>query len=160
MVLVVLAIGVLIFGAYLLTRPKLPAKITLVPPDSIQAAQTIEIPLRVSSSTTINAGEFYFSFPTDLLQVKEIKKDDSFFELWVTDSPSFNNATGELSLAGGLPTPGFTGQDGLVATVVFETKQSGIATIRLDREKSRLLANDGLGTKVEAGFTDVRLEVK
>lgn len=137
-----------------------PAAITLTPPTNAATGETIAIPLRVSAKTPINAGEFYFSFPTNILQVKEIKKDDSFFALWIKDSPSFSNEAGTISLAGGLPSPGFIGQDGLVATVIFETKQAGQAKIILDESRSRLLANDGLGTKVPASFNPITLTVK
>lgn len=159
--IVIVAVGV-IGGAYYYQaiRSAPPAAITLVPPGTSTSGQTIEVPLRVRSKTAINAGEFYFSFPADILQVREVKKDDSFFALWVKDSPHFSNVEGTISLAGGLPSPGFTGENGLVATVVFEVKQAGQAKITLDESRSRLLANDGLGTRVPASFNPVTLTVK
>lgn len=137
-------------------QQRYPATATLVPPRDV-SAQVIEVPLRISVDQAMNAAEFYFSFPADKLKVKEIKKDGSFFELWITGSPSFDNATGEFALAGGLPSPGFTGENGLIGTVVFEPLNQGLAEITFDRAKSRVLANDGLGTKIEARFTDLRL---
>lgn len=159
--IIIVAVGVIAGAYYYQTiRSAPPAAITLIPPGTTTSGQTIEVPLRVSAKTAINAGEFYFSFPEDLLQVKEIKKDNSFFALWIKDSPSFSNVDGTISVAGGLPSPGFTGEDALVATVVFETKQAGQATITLDGSRSRLLANDGLGTKVPASFRPITLTVK
>lgn len=129
------------------------AKITF-PFPSAKVGQTIEVPLAVSVDQKINAGEFYFTFPADLLAVKEIKKDGSFYQLWVKDSPGFNNNTGTIYLAGGLPNPGFTGKNGLVASVVFTVKAVGSGQITLE-PKSRVLLNDGLGTAVPLNWQPI-----
>lgn len=141
------------------SRSQQQAKITLVPPATISAGQTFEVPLRVTVPTAINAGEFYFSFPTDLLEVKEIKKDGSLIEIWIKDSPSFDNAQGTIGIAGGLPTPGFSGT-GTVATIVFATKKAGQGQITLSEPTTRLLANDGAGSQVSAQFSPVRIRIR
>lgn len=137
-----------------------PAKITLGVPKNIAVGQEISVPLKLSMRATMNAAEFYFTFPTDLLEVIRVDTAGSFYQLWVTGSPKFDNATGELSFEGGLPTPGFSGNDGLVGTVVFKPKQAGSSQITLNEEKSRVLANDGKGTEIEASFRPVRVEVR
>jgi hypothetical protein len=160
--LILVGISAVIGGAYYYqqNRNAAPASIALDIPAITADQQTIAVPLHINTKAAVNAGEFYFSFPTDILQVKEIKKDDSFFALWIKDSPSFSNTDGTISLAGGLPSPGFIGNNGLVATVVFDVKHAGQAKITLDESRSRLLANDGLGTKVAASFKPVTLTIK
>lgn len=157
---IVLVIAVLGSGFFLIRQvtPKT-SHITLKLPNTSAVDQTIEVPLTINALVAINAGEFVFHFPTDLLQVKEIKKDGSFYQLWVTGSPSFSNTDGTISLAGGLPSPGLTGE-GTVATVVFAPIKVGQATITIDQTKSRLLANDGLGTVVPAQFKSVTLRIR
>lgn len=152
---------VVMMGGFVLIRQQTPktGTITLNVPTGLSVGQVFEVPLTISVPTAINAGEFVFTFPTDLLAVKEIKKDGSFYQLWVTDSPSFSNTDGTISLAGGLPSPGITGE-GLVATIVFEVKKAGTAQITLDESKSRLLANDGLGTVVPAKFNSLNLRLR
>jgi len=126
---------------------------------SSPVSQTIEVPLRISVTQPINAGEFYFSFPTNLLEVKEIKTSDSFMTLWIKDSPSFSNDAGTIYIAGGLPSPGFSGQDGLVATVVFTTKAKGTGQISLE-SKSRTLLNDGKGTELPFSYQPVHFSIR
>ncbi|MEX1051802.1 MAG: cohesin domain-containing protein [Patescibacteria group bacterium] len=156
-VALVLIVGALIYSFY---RNQSPARITLDVPDGITAGQEISVPLRLSTRETMNAAEFYFNFSNDLLEVVRIDTAGSFYQLWVTGSPKFNNTTGELSFEGGLPTPGFSGNDGLVATVIFTAKTSGSGQITLDETKSRVLANDGTGTKIEATFRPITVRVR
>lgn len=155
--LVVLVLG----GGYLVvSRSSLKtSSISLKVPTKSTVGQILEVPLLIKVPSAINAGEFVFNFPTDLLAVKEIRKDGSIYQLWISGSPSFSNTDGTISLAGGLPSPGFVGE-GKVATVIFETKKAGVAEISLDESRSRLLANDGLGTALPAHFQTVRLKVR
>ncbi len=146
------------FGYYFY-RNQPPAKITLDIPSGITAGEEISVPLELSTRETMNAAEFYFNFPPDLLEVVRIDTAGSFYQLWVTGSPKFDNATGEISFEGGLPTPGFTGS-GLVGNVIFRANQAGSGQITLDETKSRVLANDGKGTKIEASFNPVRVEIR
>ncbi len=157
----VLVIILILAGATVFFRNQSPKSgvIELIAQGKPVVGQTFETPLTISVDQTINAGEFVFNFPPELLSVKEIKKDGSFYQLWVTDSPSFSNEAGTISLAGGLPSPGFSGT-GTVATIVFEAKKAGSAEITLDTTKSQLLANDGLGTIVPARFKPVTFKLK
>lgn len=148
----------LLFGAWLWRLPR-DARIELGQPKDVFIGQTFEVPLRVDVPVAINAAEFYFSFPKDLLEVKEIKKPGSFFELWIKDSPNFSNSSGLFSLAGGLPKPGFTGR-GLVGTIVLVAKKPGSGSITLEESSSRLLLNDGLGTELPAEFDPVVINIK
>jgi hypothetical protein len=146
--------------AYASQKPApVPASIRLEFPKQTTAGKLIEVPLRISTTIPMNAAEFYFSFPPDILEVEAIDRGGSFFELWITDQPNFDNAAGVLSFAGGLPKPGFSGKDGLVATVRFRAKQSGSGQITLNQETSRVLANDGLGTKIDASFAPISFTI-
>src|SRR4051812_18980672 len=124
-----LLVGVvgLAFGiaSYWLVHNRPPVTTTISFPKEMATGQTLAVPIYLTSRQPVNAGELYLSFPSDLVQVKEIKTTGSIFQLWVKDSPSFSNQTGQISLAGGLPTPGFQGNNGLVATIVFEGVHTG-----------------------------------
>lgn len=158
--LVVLTLLAIATTLYWLLRLPDQASIKLEAPKTVAVGQIFDAPLRVSIPSAINAAEFYFSFPKDKLEVVEIKKEGSFFTLWITDFPRFSNESGALELAGGLPKPGFSGKNGLVATVVFKAKAAGEAVIGLDSQRSRLLANDGLGTQVVSTFQPVTINIK
>lgn len=144
---------------YWQNRETVPASIELKFPKQASVGQTLDVPLRISTDVPMNAAEFYFTFPQDLLEVTAIDQGGSFFALWIKDQPAFDNETGKLSLAGGLPKPGFVGKDGLVATVRFKTLRAGSGSITLDTATSRILANDGLGSKIEAAFAPISLTV-
>jgi len=158
--LAAIILGMAIVGLLVWVKPHdQSATIDLTAPNRVNTGSTFEVPLLISVVQAINAGEFYFNFPADKLTIKEIKKDGSFFTLWIKDSPSFDNQAGSLALAGGLPSPGFTGNNGLVATIVFEAKALGQAKISLDA-KSRILANDGSGTQVKASFVPKTISIR
>ncbi len=150
------AIGLLVFA---FTRKQDEARINLEFPRSAAQNSQFLVPLKISTAQTINAAEFYFSFPPDLVEVVKIDQSGSLFALWIKDQPTFNNKTGEVSFAGGLPNPGFNGKDGLIANVTFKAIKRGQGVISLDEIKSRILANDGLGTKVNALFEPISFTI-
>lgn len=98
-----------------------------------------------SEGVAINNAEAKIVFPTDLLEVVSINKNSSIFSLWV-EEPVYSNSTGIITLNGGIPAPGFTGQNGTVISVVFKAKAAGKADLIFSDAAVR--ANDGLGTDV------------
>ena len=156
--IIVLAVVAAGYLYYTLVYQKQPAKVTFDFPKTTQVSSEFSVPLKVSVPIATNAAEFYFSFPNDLIEVKSIDTTDSIFQLWITDQPSFDNKKGLISFAGGLPTPGFTGNDGLIATVKFKVKKAGSGQITLDQEKSRILANDGEGTEIDSRFQPINFK--
>lgn len=93
----------------------------------------------------INNTDLILLFPSDLLEVVSVSKSTSIFSLWV-EEPTFSNIEGKISLNGGVPNPGFTGQNGEVATVTFRAKKQGNATLVFS--DSAVRQNDGLGTDI------------
>lgn len=152
-----LTVGMLIFA---FTRDKTPGKIFFDAPHSATINQQFEVKLYIGSNVAVNAAELYFTFPKELVRVESIKKDNSIFVLWIKNQPTFNNSTGEISFAGGLPNPGFKANKGLVATVKFVGINRGEGVVSLDDKKSRMLANNGLGTEVEAVFEPISFTIK
>lgn len=109
------------------------------------AGQTIAIPVFIDSKTAaINAAEIYISFDPAQVQVESIDTTGSFFTLWIANNPQFSNKDGTIVLAGGLPTPGHSG-NGLVATINAKVIKRGTYLLPFT-DKSRILINDGKGT--------------
>ncbi len=164
--LLIAALLVSVFAAgalalYITTKnSRTPAVITFDVPREVRVGQSFTAPLQISTTQAMNAAEFYYSFPADLLEVEAIDQDGSIFSLWIKDQPALNNEVGTLSFAGGLPRPGFRGRNGLVATVRFTAKKAGSASIVLDTDRSRILANDGLGSKIEATSPPISITVR
>ena len=93
----------------------------------------------------INAAEAVISFPPDKLEVVQISKNGSIFSMWA-EEPAFSNTKGKISFVGGVPSPGFQGNSGKVFTILFKTKNQGIAKVNFSDEK--ILANDPHGTDI------------
>lgn len=94
---------------------------------------------------TINALDIILRFSPHQLQVVSPAVGRSIVGVW-TASPSFNNATGEIRLQGGIP-GGINTSQGLVSTITFRARQIGQAALRFD-ENSKVLLHDGRGTDV------------
>lgn len=102
---------------------------------------------------TINAISAHFSYPTDLLDFAWISESGSFMTVWAEKI----GGGGVVKLAGGLPTPGFSGRE-LVATVGFKVKKIGQANLSFisgshvlkDSDNSDILSLGGSG---RAGFS-------
>lgn len=105
----------------------------------------------------INNVESVVQFPADLLEVMSISKSSSIFTLWVED-PKFSNFSGTINLNGGLPSPGYTGSNGEVVSIVFKAKKTGNASVVFG--DSAVRQNDGLGTDILTSRVPASLEIK
>src|SRR3989338_1097518 len=103
-----------------------------------------EIRIR-SSSEAINAVQIGLNFPANLLEVVAFDKVGSILSLWPKE-PLFFNELGIISMAGGLPDPGFQGQNGLIAKIYFKAKNIGEAVLKFLPD-SKTLLNDGFGNR-------------
>jgi hypothetical protein len=113
---------------------------------NVSVGNIISLNINVNSSgTAINTAGATINFPTDLLEVMSVSQSPSIFSLWV-QSPTFSNTDGTIIFMGGLPTPGFTGQNGQIISIVFRAKKQGTASIVINN--GSVLADDGLGTDV------------
>ncbi|MBU0597775.1 carboxypeptidase regulatory-like domain-containing protein [Patescibacteria group bacterium] len=97
-----------------------------------------------TDGVAINSAQATVSFPNDILEVSGVSSA-GIFTLWPV-TPTFSNATGTVTFAGGLPTPGYTGSAGTIITISFNTKVAGTANVTIGG--GSVLANDGLGTNV------------
>jgi hypothetical protein len=93
----------------------------------------------------INNAEAIINFPTDYLSVVSVNPSGSIFNLWV-QTPNFSNEDGTISFNGGLPTPGYTGPNGKLCSIVFRVRKPGTASLVF--ASSAVRANDGYGTDV------------
>ena len=94
----------------------------------------------------INAIEANLSFPTDKLQVVSPTAGKSLIQIWV-NQPTYSNESGNLKFRGTIPSPGINTESGLISTVTFRVKSTGMAILKV-LDTSRVLLNDGRGTDV------------
>ncbi len=121
----------------------------------VQSNQSVTLPIEIDTAgKTINAAEVYLDVDPSLAKITSVSKTGSFFQIWVSD-PAFDAKKGTISMAGGLPTPGFKGK-GQIGTVTLIPLKQGIITVNLDN-KTRALQNDGMGTSVPLSLSPMRI---
>lgn len=98
-----------------------------------------------SSNQSINVVSGEISFDAAKLEVVSVTKTGSIMGLWVQE-PNFSNILGTINFEGIILNPGFLGNNGKVASVIFKAKNPG--TIKLLLTSVSILANDGEGTDV------------
>jgi len=154
--IVIIVVGCLFF--YKFNQPK-SAVISFDSTKSVRLSEEQVLPVIVDTNgVAINAAEVYLKFNPDLVEVISVSKENSFFALWVTDSPAFSNEKGWISFAGGLPTPGFKGK-GQIGSIKIKAKKLGQINFEFD-SKTRALKNDGVGSQVNLKLVPLILEVK
>ena len=93
----------------------------------------------------INAVEVDLKFPPEILQITTPTAGESFISEWLTP-PSYSNVGGTISFKGGIP-GGITTSAGLVSTITFRGRASGIAKVEF-LDSSKVLLADGKGTPI------------
>ena len=135
------------------------ATVYLLPPADLRLDTTVSLPLFVDTKDeVINAGEIYLSFDPKVIEIEAVSTEKSIFSLWITNQPAFSNERGEISFAGGLPTPGFHGQ-GQIGSVKVRLKKEGESRISFS-DKTRFLKNDGKGTALPLRQNPVTLKIQ
>lgn len=123
------------------------ASISLVPSaTNVSEGNIVSVSIVTNTEgAAINNAEASIQYPTDLLDVVSISKNNSIFTLWV-EEPQFSNSTGRATFNGGAANPGYNGAKGSIATITFRAKHQGTASVLLSDAAVR--ANDGLGTNI------------
>ena len=125
---------------------------------SCQVGQSLTVAVFVSSEgQAMNAAQGIISFPADKLSVSSISKSGSVVSLW-TQEPSFSNSAGTVSFEGIVLNPGFIGSAGKIISINFKARAAGDAIVNFS--SGSILANDGKGTNILAGFGNARFNIE
>jgi len=125
---------------------------------SYQIGQNFTVTVFVSSAEqAMNGAQGTISFPADKLSVTSVSKSGSVVSLW-TQEPSFSNSAGTINFEGIVLNPGFTGSAGKMISINFKTKAAGGAVVSFS--SGSILANDGKGTSILAGFGNARFNIE
>lgn len=98
-----------------------------------------------SNGVSINAVQTDIAFNPDKIEIVKLSLEESFAQIFI--QKEINNEDGYLRVTGGLPSPGFKGDNGHFATVYFKSKEAGLFDIQF-LPSSLVLENDGNGTNV------------
>ena len=102
-----------------------------------------------SGGAAINAAEGALTFNSNELEVMNISKSGSIFNLWVVE-PSFSNSAGTISFAGGT-IGSFTGTAGNIIAITLKAKS--ISASKVNFSTGSVLADDYKGTNVLASLS-------
>jgi len=127
---------------------------------SVCAGEELQVQVVVGApESPINASQGVLHFDASVLEVTSISTGGSVFRFWQT-SPVVNTEQGTVSFAGGLPTPGYQGEGGLLFTMIVRPKMNAENQTLLSWDKTaRVLLNDGYGTSADLSLNDVRVDV-
>ncbi len=145
---------ILVLGLFFSLAPSVHAASITVSPTQVQTAvgQTVRFQVVVNTqSVAINAVDGIISYDPNTLEVTSVSRAGSVLNIWI-EEPNFSNATGKISFAGGVATPGYTGSNGLVFSITAKAKKTGSATFDLNSISIR--QNDGEGTEVVSSVND------
>lgn len=131
--LVLFGLPLPMFAATLFTEPR---QIEMKPHQDVEVALFLD-----TQDEDLNALEGTIVFPTDLLELKEVRDGNSIINFWV-ERPKL--VQGPVTFSGIIP-GGYRFPKGLIVTLIFEAKQEGQGMMRL--ENARVLRNDGQGTQ-------------
>ncbi len=112
-------------------------------PAHIGVGDVVRVNILLDSTIPTNAFSGTVSFPGVLLEPIAISDGNSIVNLWVTH-PAVPVTGAEIPFAGITP-GGFSGNTGLLFSVLFRTKASGVANISVGNIE--VLRNDGAGSR-------------
>lgn len=122
---------------------------------SFGVGSTFTVTVRTDTQgQSINTTEASISFSTDTLQLVRVTASPTFY-LQAPGSPAQGNGTAYFG--GGLPTPGYTGGNGVVGSMTFRALREGPATVSVT--SGRVLLNDGQGTDALTGTAGARYTI-
>jgi hypothetical protein len=155
--LIFVAIGIILF-VVIRGLPAEGAQLSFSPASqSFGVGQIFEVNILLDTQKEdINAIEGIINFPSDILNLKEIHDGESIINLWV-ERPKINNQQqGTINFTGIIP-GGYTGGNGKIFSLVFQTEKEGESNIIFQNGKA--LINDGKGTAASLILEPANYEV-
>jgi len=153
---ILLVAGSLIAAFIIMARGADAATFDLIPERTeVGIGDDIVLDVRIDSEGIgINAAQATISFPSGILEVKNISRAGSIFSFWL-EEPAFDNQAGTVNFIGG-STSGFSGQSLEVLKISFGVKGSGTALVSVS--DGAITASDGSGTNVLSATQGVTVQ--
>jgi Cohesin domain len=115
-----------------------------------QLGEIFPMPVKVVGiKQPINTVSFDISYNPVQLKVVDISTKNSFANIFI--QKQIDNTAGITRFAGGIPNPGFSGSEGLFATVYLQGLKTGITTVHF-LPSSSVLTNNGHGDNILENF--------
>jgi hypothetical protein len=126
--------------------PEKTVSFVIPPKKQYKIGEIFPVEIEISGiKTSINTVQADLSFDPARVELLDITTQDSFATVFI--QKEINNTAGYARITGGIPSPGFSNEEGVFAKAFFKAKAPGIANIHF-LPSSLVLANDGEGTNV------------
>ena len=119
----------------------------------IKTGEQFTATIFLNTEESINALEGQLAFPADVLELVEIQSGNSIVIFWI-DKPKVE--ADKIFFSGIIP-GGFTGENGLILSVLFQAKKPGAGSIMIQGIK--VLKNDGVGSTAAAITSDFQFAI-
>ncbi|MFM7087954.1 MAG: hypothetical protein ACKOW9_00245, partial [Candidatus Paceibacterota bacterium] len=124
-------------------------------PKQVEEGDRLSVGVQVRAEEgAINAVSGTILFPSELLRVVAVNRDNSIVNFWTVEPKIFKD---KISFEGVILNPGFAGSGGALFRMTFEAKSAGLVNLRFS--DGALLANDGLGTNLLASFGSANFRI-
>ena len=107
-----------------------------------------------TANEEINAVEGKIVFPTDLLELKDVRDGNSIINFWI-ERPRAKN--GEVPFSGIIP-GGYMDKKGPIFSIIFQSIQEGRGSIEI--RDIKVLLNDGKGTEANTTISNLQLIIR
>lgn len=124
--------------------------------NEVRKGDIFDVGLKISSKESINVVDGIITYDKDILEIKDIKKDDKIFSLWPKE-PLFEKGNGEIVFIAGAP-GGFTGKDAQIFNITFLVKKEGYTTIGF-KDIFSVFLNDGNGTNINPWLKPMSIRI-
>ncbi|HPA25472.1 MAG TPA: cohesin domain-containing protein [bacterium] len=122
----------------------------------------VEVLLDTQKSNIVVASA-YVAYDPNFLQLKNLDVNNSVLTMGIRAQKN----TGLVEIIRGIPgnanpddtNNGYTGTDGVLATLTFKALKSGQSVISFQPEKSRLILDDGLGSEMTTALKNLSLNI-
>ncbi|MFA6524624.1 MAG: cohesin domain-containing protein [Candidatus Paceibacterota bacterium] len=113
------------------------SQINLIPGSNLmKVGEIFQIDVTLDTEDeTINAIEGTIVFPTDILELNDIRDGNSIINFWVEKTQ--DSSSGQFNFSGIVP-GGYIGKNGYIASLIFKTKKEGIGNVEIINAKALL----------------------
>lgn len=117
-----------------------------------QVDEEFQVELKVNASEAITSLKAYLDFDPSVISVSKIETEDNIFPYWWEKE----SQAGKVQLQASSPSPGFKGENALVAKITFKAINNGTVKIGYNSESLALTLDDknilNLDKSVQAEF--------
>lgn len=111
-------------------------------PERVGAGDTVRVDIILDSATPVNAFSGAVSYSRAMLEPVAVSDGNSLINLWITH-PDIPVAAGEPIVFAGITPGGFSGNSGILFSVLFKATVAGAGHVSI--EDIEILRNDGVG---------------